>query len=272
LKYLPKKIWFLWLQGLDEAPIEVKKCYESWVRNNHGWQVIFIDKQTITEYVHLPGWDIEEYVASELLRLNLLARYGGVWADATCYCVKPLDEWLPGYMNAGFFAFNRPGPDRMLSSWFMASYPQNPIITAFQKSVNEFWGENTGIRLIENTRWKFLYKHLQRLNPQIWFSSFFTKILKVHPYFWFHYTFENVYLKFPSVKKTWDSVPKFSADIPHKLLFAGLFNPVTEELRSEIDQKTTPVYKLTWKYQPEQYLPGTIMYYLFNGNAGIVER
>lgn len=266
MKPLPKIIWFLWLQGLENAPIEVKECYKSWVRNNPGWKINFIDAENISQYVTLPEWPVASYVASELLRINLLAEHGGVWVDATCYCVRPLEEWLPAYMTAGFFAFNRPGPDRMLSSWFMASYPQNSITVAFSERVNDFWKKNTGIRLIDNTRWKFLNKYLQNANPQIWFKNIFTRVLKVHPYFWFHYTFERTYLEDSYIRKLWDSVPKLSADIPHRLLFAGLFTTITEQLKSEIANKLSPVYKLTWKYLPEQYQPGTIMHYLFNSN------
>ncbi len=264
---LPKIIWFLWLQGLDKAPIEVKKCYESWVKRNPGWQVIFMDESNIAEHITPPKWEVAKYVTSEILRINLLAKHGGVWVDATCFCVKPLDEWLPAYMGAGFFAFERPGPDRMLSSWFLASNKDNYITTAYQKRVNAFWAENKGLRLIEGTKWEFLCKKLQKRNPQIWFNSFLTKVLKVHPYFWFHYTFEYIYLRDGKFRQLWDSVPKFSADIPHRLLLAGLFGPITEELKLEIAKKISPVYKLTWKYKTEEYQPGTVMYYLFNGDA-----
>jgi mannosyltransferase OCH1-like enzyme len=264
LKPFPKIIWFLWLQGLENAPIEVRECYKSWVGLNPDWQVNFIDANNIAQYVKLPDWPVAPYVASELLRINLLTKYGGVWADVTCYCTRPLSEWLYEYMTAGFFAFDKPGPDRMLSSWFIASYPQNAITTAFKAGVEDFWAENTSIRLIDNTRWNFLNKYMQKRDPQLWFNRFFTRVLKVHPYFWFHYTFEHVYLTNATVRKLWDSVPKFSADIPHRLLFAGLFKPINEELKAEINNKISPVYKLTWKYSPEQYKPGTVMYYLFN--------
>lgn len=262
---LPKKIYFLWLQGMDNAPLVVKKCYESWIKHNPGWEMVFFDEHNIAEHIDLPEWDIPKYVVSELLRINLLAKYGGVWVDATCFCVRPLDEWLYDYMDAGFFAFDRPGHDRMISSWFLASNKYNYITLAYQKAMTKFWAENTGIRLIEQTKWKFIYKHLEKRNPQIWFSTLFTKILKIHPYFWFHYLFQHVYLKDAGYRELWDSVPKFSADIPHRVLFAGLSNPLTEQLKSEIDQKSTPIYKLTWKYDFEAgNQPGTVLDYLLN--------
>jgi mannosyltransferase OCH1-like enzyme len=31
---IPKIIWFMWLQGFDNAPILVKKCYDLWVKYN----------------------------------------------------------------------------------------------------------------------------------------------------------------------------------------------------------------------------------------------
>jgi hypothetical protein len=59
--------------------------------------------------------------------MELLRRHGGVWADATCYCLQPLAEWLPSKLApAGFFAFDRPAPDRMLASWFLAAQPAWP--------------------------------------------------------------------------------------------------------------------------------------------------
>jgi hypothetical protein len=264
---LPKKIWFLWLQGMDNAPVEVKTCYQSWIEHNPGWEVIFLEEKDITTYITLPKWDVAKYVISEILRINLLAQYGGVWVDATCFCNKPLDEWLPAYMSADFFAFERPGPDRMLSSWFLASNKYSYITDTYKNKVNEYWNKYKGIRLIEGTRWEFLRKKMDKRDPQLWFNSIFTRVLKVHPYFWFHHTFENIYLKDANFKQLWDSVPKINALIPAKLFFAGLFNPISEELKRDIDEKVSPVYKLTWKYQTAQYQPGTVMYYLFHPDA-----
>lgn len=42
---------------------------------------------------------------SDILRLYLLKKYGGVWVDATNLCRRPLDAWLPSAACEGFFAF-----------------------------------------------------------------------------------------------------------------------------------------------------------------------
>ncbi|MDB5137632.1 MAG: Capsular polysaccharide synthesis protein [Mucilaginibacter sp.] len=261
-KDIPKTIWFLWLQGLDKAPVVVQKCYASWLKHNPGWNVIFLDEKNLTDYISLKPRQTTRQALSDILRINLLAKHGGLWVDATCFCTKPLDDWLYNNMVSGFFAFNRPGPDRMLSSWFMAGSKDNYITHIYQTAVDAYWDANPNIAFFEISRWYFLNRYLRRMKVQTWFGSFATKILKVYPYFWFHYLFESIYLNDKRIRDMWDTTPKISADIPHKLQFAGLFNPLTDEIKTEIDNKIAPVYKLTWKYNEANYKKGTIIDYL----------
>jgi len=252
----------LWLQGYSETPFVVRKCYESWVRDNPGWQVIFLDNDNIGEYISLQTGHISRQAFSDILRINLLAKYGGVWVDATCYCVKPLDDWLPQYMRSGFFAFEKPGPDRMISSWFIAGDKSSYVVTEYQKAVNAYWNSNKKLTFFEKSGWNFLNKYFNRMGTQVWFSTFVTKVLKVYPYFWLHYLFESIYRRDKKFKEMVDAMPKVSADIPHKLQFAGLFKQLDEEIKFGINAKTAPVYKLTWKFNSPEYQPGTIMHYL----------
>jgi len=262
--YPPKIIWFLWLQGMDNAPLMVTKCYESWLGHNPGWQIIFLDESTVKGYFSGKYEQITKQAFSDILRINLLAQYGGVWVDATCFCTKPLDSWLPDYMQSGFFAFEKPGPDRMISSWFIASAVNNHITNTFRQLVLDYWAKNKGMTLIENSKWKFLNKYLPRFGSQVWFEPLVTKGLKIHPYFWFHYLFEKNCLADNEVKQLWSNTPKISADIPHSLQFAGLFNPLTDEIKADIDNKISPCYKLMWNYQPADLKAGTVMDYLLN--------
>lgn len=261
---LPKKIWFLWLQGLDNAPIVVRKCYESWAKRNPGWQVILLDERNLANYISIKSRDITSQAFSDISRINLLAKYGGVWVDATCFCNVPLDEWLQPYMKEGFFAFERPAPDRMLSSWFLACYEDNYTIAAYQKIVNSYWDKNPRLTAFESSGWRRLFRRLQRRSPRVWFRPMVTKVLRVYPYFWFHYLFEILYTKDKDVRRAWGVTPKFSADIPHNLQFAGLFNPLRHKVKSDIDDKVSPVYKLTWKYDKASYKEGCILDYLLS--------
>lgn len=267
---LPKIIWFLWLQGLGKAPLVVKECYESWLKHNPDWQLILLDENNISNHIDLPDYsrknNITKQAYSDILRINLLAKYGGVWADATCFCVKPLDEWLPEYITTGFFAFERPGPDRMISSWFIASAKYNYITSTYKNKVNAYWDAVPVLTFIESSGWRFLKRKLQRKGPQIWFSYFVYTMLKVYPYFWFHYLFEHIYLKDDQFKQLWDDTPKLSADGPHQLQTIGLFKLLDEAAKAEIGQRRSPVYKLTWKYELSDYKDGNVLDYLLKAS------
>ena len=68
-------------------------------------------------------------------------------------------------------------------------------------------------------------------------------------YFWFHYLFNDLYNNDILFKEIWDSIPKLSANGigPHYLQEKGLFNTITNQTKMDIDNKITPLYKLTYK-------------------------
>lgn len=261
---LSKKIWFLWIQGKEDMPLVVQKCYESWCKHNPDWKINFLNLEEAIELTSLRSvlYDreskIPNVVISELVRINLLAVHGGVWVDATCFCQIPLNDWLPQVANKGFFAFHRPGEDRRISSWFLAGLPDNPIIQAYAQEANRFWTDNKRIQWREDK--PFLNKVLRKLkvdrylrrNPHTWYHPFFVKFLKIRPYYWFHYLFEKLYRDQSGFKSLWDEVPKVSADIPHRVWNDGLFSELNPNIRRAIDDKRDPLYKLTWKYEKYQ--------------------
>jgi hypothetical protein len=258
----PKTIWFLWLQGLEQAPLVVSKCYESWLLQNKGWEIVLLDHTNLRDYMNLSVVPCTDQALSDVVRINLLAKYGGIWVDATCFCNKPLDSWIYNYMAQGFFAFERPGPDRMISSWFIASFKNSYITETLNTVVNAYWRANPKLVFYENSRWRWLVKYPPK-DSQRWFNFFYTKGLKIHPYFWFHFLFERIYLENEKVRELWDATSKISADIPHVLQNAGLLEPLSNELKNEIDGRSAPLYKLSWKYNPSEVQPNSALNYLF---------
>ena len=145
---IPKVIWFTWLQGLEHAPHLVRRCLQSWKEKNPDWTINLIDERSLSSYLDLPAIidvnrrDLSVQKIVNIIRMNLLDKYGGVWVDATCYCCEPLDEWLHGYTEMGFFVFRDPGVDRVLSSWFMASASPHQLTKHVCQEVNAFWQKN----------------------------------------------------------------------------------------------------------------------------------
>ncbi len=104
----------LWYQGWENAPELVKRCLCSWQHHNRGWTIRALDRETLSRWVDLselslPVENCNLAWLSNLVRINLLRTHGGVWADATAFCRRPLDEWLYDYLGSGFFAFERRG-------------------------------------------------------------------------------------------------------------------------------------------------------------------
>lgn len=271
---IPRKIWILWFQGLSEAPFLVRKCIDSWVKENLNWEVVILDENNLSKYVVL---DLPENILANLplnkksnvVRLHLLSKYGGVWADATTFCMKPLDKWIDDCTTSGFFAFYKPARDRIMSNWFMVSEKGCPIVVKLRERQNSFWLEN---EFNINTRFKKRIIELLGLvlnrsekTTKYWFSPLVTKLLKVYPYFVFHYLFERLVSENSECRKIWDETKKISADGPHRIQKCGLFPPVNEDIKKEVDGKHVPIYKLTWKYDHRRYSPSTLLYYLFEG-------
>jgi hypothetical protein len=269
---VPKTIWFLWFQGLDKAPYVVRKCHESWVTKNPGWQVVTLDDEVLPRYAsadyhagNLASMSIQH--RSDLTRLDLLSRHGGVWTDATCFCGQPLDEWFWRSIGSGFFAFDRPGPDRLISSWFLAAEPKNILVSRLYDRMLAYWGDHK----LQGNRRQFSVRLLTRMlegSPStrgLWFSRPMTEWLAIAPYYAFHYGFEKLIREDPECARVWENTPKISAVPSHRLHEAGLLSPASSAMRSEIDRQTTPVYKTAWNLKDQVIPGGSNLGYLLDG-------
>lgn len=269
---IPRTIWFLWFQGLENAPYVVRKCHESWVTRNPAWRVVSLDEASLPEFasVDYSGGNIGKLSRqhrADLLRLDLLAHHGGVWVDATCFCVQPLDDWLEPNTGSGFFAFHQPGPDRIMSNWFLAAEPGGLLVSRLFELMLAYWGDHS----FRSDGHGFVAKALTRLlrgtarTRGWWFTPAIRDWLAVSPYFAFAYGFEKLVREDPEFARAWQQTPKLSADGPHRLLCeVGLRSPASSALRSEIDRGEVPVYKTTWRTGEQGVPSGSILEYLLD--------
>lgn len=138
---IPKVIWIYWSNGEETAPLIVKKCIESWRNRNPDWNIRVLNAENLNRYVQLPSLPecLPERYHANLIRTMLLNKYGGVWADATTYCHRPLSVWLPLLSNNGFFMFTNPSDDRDIENWFIASIPNHPLISAWKNRLENYY-------------------------------------------------------------------------------------------------------------------------------------
>lgn len=145
---LNQTIWICWLQGMDDAPIIVRKCYESIKRNTPDtFDIEVITEKTINDYVSFPPFIYEKVKKgiiskthfSDIIRTELLYQYGGCWIDATVFCSRK----IPDYMLSGDLFFFKwsimdisvlPG-----SSWWMYAKQNNKIIREVRNVLYAYW-------------------------------------------------------------------------------------------------------------------------------------
>lgn len=272
---IPKRVWVLWSQGLDGAPPVPRACVDTWVRHNPDWEVNVLTGQSLCNWVdpvlcQPKARSLLPYRLSELVRLNLLARHGGVYVDATCYCMKPLETWLPDYLTSGFFAFARPAHDRLVSSWFLASPPGGYIPTRMWEELGRYY---LGYKLfgpldrnrVADIRWRrFARRQLNRTfnrnsrTTSLWFAPPLPQ-LGITPYMSFHYVFSRLTRRDPTFGDTWKRTVEASALGPASLLSHGLGEPPSPQILADIEQRRVPVYKLNWRVDPAALPPSSTL-------------
>ncbi|RWR29823.1 hypothetical protein D2T29_13630 [Sinirhodobacter populi] len=131
---IPRILWIYWRQGEAQAPHVVRLCIASWREMNPDWDVRILDDTTVAQYADIS--DVPAHLPprfhANLLRLRLLAQYGGIWADATTLCHRPLNDWIPLMAGqTGFFVFGGPYLDRWIDNWFIAANPKSDLIQAW---------------------------------------------------------------------------------------------------------------------------------------------
>jgi len=276
---VPKVIWILWFQGLSEAPFPVQQCVDSWKRENPTWEVVLLNNENLDDYVTL---DLPEDKfsrlslpkQSNLIRLQVLLKYGGVWADATTFCMKPLDDWLDECTTSGFFAFCNPGRDRVMANWFLAAEEGGPIILKMRDAYVSFFLENNFKKRgrVRRKIFKYLRQVLNRSekSARFWLSPFVTKVLKVFPYFIFHYLFERLISSDIECQEIWNNTKKISAKPLFRFLRAESISHFSEDIKIEIDERHTPMYKLSWKVDYSSYDSSSALYYLLEKGSSNV--
>lgn len=233
-----KKIIFIyWAQKFINAPIVVKKCLLSWKLKNPTWEIIELDDDNVNEYINIGGEipniqkkDIQKCHYSDIIRVLLLEKYGGCWCDATTFCNQSLDNWLNKNTSTGFFAFDKPGEDRLLSNWFLYSEKNNYIIQKWKEKIINYWKNNN----------------------------------KINHYFRHHYLFGDLYNSDNKFKELWDSTPKISAHGPPYIQRQGLLTKLSDQVKNHINEVKTPLYKLTYRYDIKKYNEECNLSYLMN--------
>lgn len=151
------KIWIFWWQGQNNMPEIVSQCVNSVMVNTEGFDVVIVTKDNYSIYV-----DIEDFIIdklnegkislthfSDILRFNLLCKYGGLWLDATIFLTDSLNnhkEWFTNRfftqkMSDGFIRekYNNPSEGRWAGFIMSTNVINNPLFYYGKIIFDEYW-------------------------------------------------------------------------------------------------------------------------------------
>lgn len=217
-----KIIWFCWLQGIENAPELVKRCFKSVQKFCLEYKIIVITSENYADYTDIPDFIIKKWKSgiitnthfSDILRANLLVKNGGTWIDSTVLLTSKIPDDIE---NAPFFLFRtyKPGSNGKtvnLSSWFLSSCKNNTILTLAQNLLFEYWKNKNYLC----------------------------------DYFLFH---DFVQIALDTFQEDSKAIPKYTNETPHFLLFE-LANDFNQKKWNSIKEQSF-CHKLTYKLTDE---------------------
>ena len=238
---LPRIIYAIWFQGLENAPPMVRANLSRWRDLNPEYELRVLDLAQVKSLLADKGLNFEKFrpaALSNIARLELLSRTGGVWVDATLYPRVPLSAWINDHFGPeGFFAFRNPGVDRKLAVWFLAVSENNPMLLKWKRELLRFWGEERIYRPI----YKIPDDPVATVRPGAGNPD------NGYPYFIFAYLFAYLLEEDADFGERWKRCSELSADPPHALMRRLSANARIgdEELKRILD--AAPVHKLNWR-------------------------
>ncbi len=147
-------IWMFWWQGEEAMPPIVQKCYMLAKKNapvDHT--IVLLTEKNYREYVDIPSYIIEKVRNkqitlthfSDILRVSLLAEYGGLWMDATMFTTGPIPL---EFFKKDFFSIRTPDDGQWVSrclwtGFFMGGVKGHPLFQFMRDLFFDYWKEHT---------------------------------------------------------------------------------------------------------------------------------
>ena len=198
---MKKIIWMCWFQGEDapRIPKLATECFKRWRDFNEDWQVNILTDDTIGNYI--PEYfeiiknspSRKRPACSDLLRILLLSKYGGVWVDASVYPMQPLSDFYGNIVNnTGFFSYR--------------FVPRGSY--------------NTKQGLCETVSWFLCVDKPNHYIIEKWKTKFITKFKnsKHWKYFAFHQTLTDLYDEDEQVRYIIENMVQIDEKIPHSAI------------------------------------------------------
>lgn len=127
---IPRQIFVLWHDATP--PVLVRRCIEAMRRFSdcHVRQLSFAAALQLLGIAEFPHAFATPSTRSDFLRAHLLARFGGVYLDASCVVLKPLSTWID-FESDDAHIFGTPTDDAIPEAWAVAAPLGHPLVSSW---------------------------------------------------------------------------------------------------------------------------------------------
>lgn len=147
-------VWCCWWQGEEMMPELVKLCNQQLKKmiSNQNVKLNILTLDNYKEFVTISQDIIDKFEEnkitmtemSDILRVNLLYEYGGLWLDSTVFLTKPLDKH---FISSIFYSQRMYDPDKWKyeackgrwSGFIVSGCQYNPIFKYLNDCFIEWW-------------------------------------------------------------------------------------------------------------------------------------
>ena len=213
-------LFTMWQQGIEEAPLVIKACVSSIEKlaEKKDKDFVILDENNIDNYIDMPEFIQEKHNAgiigrahySDLIRLYVLAVYGGTWIDSSVF----IPEDVPNYMLDDFFVFTQSSQlreKRKHANWWISAKPKNEVILRTLAYLLVWWKNED----------------------------------EAFHYYIFHVIWHKVITEYADCKRLINNIPIVITDTTHTLLKS--FAKEYSENDWKIMKQNSPVFKCSYK-------------------------
>lgn len=134
---IPQIFHQVWLG--PPMPEEFQKYRQTWVDLHPGWEHRLWTERNMEPLRYQRFYDEAQHPAykAEIVRVEMVRKYGGIWIDSDFECFKPIDELL-----VGLDAFTVPQYDSGATEFACGIYgavPDHPWIREVEDSIPQVW-------------------------------------------------------------------------------------------------------------------------------------
>jgi hypothetical protein len=182
---VPKIIWTYWDD--ENIPDFIKICLNNWKKICPDYQINMVHKNNVEKYINIPNNfnNLKSYRQSDITRLLLLQKHGGIWIDASTILFVPPDKFISKNNLTLFLTPGSNNKNIVYENWFISAPKNNKIINLWTNEVLQAISNENNYSLNSSNKnkkivgihlYKYLICHLALINVRDKYPNLFKNI------------------------------------------------------------------------------------------------